>query len=206
MKFWECIIILRNDPRRILKNKSIVRVQNSLWPVIPRFSKMNNSNRLSARFPAKLLSNFHRFAVQETDIFANYFIFRRCCTRALKERPLAREEGKERPLNADGGRTRWRWRASFKVEAYLRIPLPPLRLLSAARMEARVFYVTLVPVPEKRRRKRTRGGEGSSSFIQAHVEHRVEMYAWLDSNSRVIKFLQFKFPAHTPYPALQRKN
>lgn len=107
--------------------------------------------------------------------------------RPLKGRPLARVEGKERPLNADGGRTRWRWRASFKVQAYLRTPLFDF---SPPRMEARVFYVTLRPLPEKSRRRRT----GEKFVFYPHVEYRVEgVRPSVDSNSRVIKFLQFKF-------------
>ena len=104
-------------------------------------------------------------SVQETDILANKFIFRAGV--ALKERPLAREEGKERPLNADGGRTRWRWRASFKVEAYLRIPLfdfffPPRKHACSTWLSA-----------PKRREKRTRWGNSrrSSSFHPCHTSN-----------------------------------
>ena len=138
--------------RKRRKSKSI-RIQNSKFS--PRFHVLlffrGKEETIPIGYPLDFLAS--RFgtistdSVQETDILANKFIFRAGV--ALKERPLAREEGKERPLNADGGRTRWRWRASFKVEAYLRIPL--FDFFFPPRMEARVFYVTLRP--EKKGKK-----------------------------------------------------
>lgn len=144
MKFWK-------ESRKRRKSKSI-RFEFKILSQVSRFNIFSRQRgTIPIGYPFDFLAS--RFgtistdSVQETDILANKFIFRAGV--ALKERPLAREEGKERPLNADGGRTRWRWRASFKVEAYLRIPL--FDFFFPPRMEARVFYVTLRP--EKKGKK-----------------------------------------------------
>lgn len=163
MKFWK-------ESRKRKKSKSI-RIQNSKFS--PRFHVLlffrGKEETIPIGYPLDFLAS--RFgtistdSVQETDILANKFIFRAGV--ALKERPLAREEGKERPLNADGGRTRWRWRASFKVEAYLRIPLfdfffPPRKHACSTWLSA-----------PKRREKRTRWGNSrrSSSFHPCHTSN-----------------------------------
>lgn len=73
-----------------------------------------------------------------------------------------------------------------KWEAYLGI----LSSVVLSRIEARVFYVTLL-VPPKQKEKRGTKKKKSSSLFSPGVVRRVR----LCPRERVIKFLQFKLPA-----------